>query len=279
MTQTQITLTPIPTPDAATTPLQHVTALDRGLDVKLPSNLFALVAALGAGSMVAARRGSITEIISSAGWVFSTWALGRELDPDRPLTASAASSAAVIALLGIPEARSLAFTALSATGVLMLAARAGLNSTGRALKIGDEVLIATAPSIAQLLTGAPLGGLGVASLAALHLRRGRWWSVTVAGLGVVAVFFTPARGGNVPMALAAAAIGVLSSLRRVPSSRNDADGAYDPQSWRVMQTGVGAGAAIAALLSPPLVLGSLAVAGVLALILERLGPEESRSSV
>ena len=256
--------------EAALTPLQRVTGLDRGLDVKLPSNLFALVAALGAGSIVAVQRGSIGEIISGAGWAFSSWALARELDPDRPLTATAASSAAVIALLAIPEARGLALTALSATGVLMLAARAGLNSTGRALKIGDEVLIATAPIAAQLLTGLPLGVLGVASLAGLYLRRGTWWSMTVAGLGVVAVFFTPARDGNVPMALALAAIGTLSSLRRVPSSQNDTDGAYDPQSWRVMQSGVATGATVAALLSPPLVLGSLAVAGALALILERL---------
>ena len=94
--------------------------------------------------------------------------------------------------------------------------------------------------------------------------------MTVAGLGVVAVFFTPARDGNVPMALGLAAIGALSALRHVPSSQNDTGGTYDPQSWRVMQTGVGASATVAALLSPPLVLGSLAVAGVLALILERM---------
>lgn len=268
MTQTQITQTP--TSEAAMTPLQHVTGLDRGLDVKLPSNLFALVAALSAGAIVAAQRGSALEVISGAGWVFSSWALGRELDPDRPLTATAASSATLIALLAIPEARGLAFAGLSATGVLMLAARAGLNSTGRALKIGDELLIATAPSIAQLLTGLPLGALGVASLAGLYLRRGTWWSVTIAGLGVVAVFFTPARGGNVPMALALAAIGALSALRRVPSSQNDSGGQYDPQNWRVMQIGIGASAAIAALLSPPLVLGSLAATGALALLLERL---------
>ncbi len=272
-------MTQKPTSDAATTPLQYVTSLDRGLDVKLPSNLFALAAPVVAAAIVAAQRGSIGEIISGAGWAFSSWALARELDPDRPLTATAASSAALIALLSIPEARGLAFTALSATGVLMLAARAGLNSTGRALKIGDELLIASAPSIAQLLTGLPLGALSVASLAALSLRRGTWWSVTVAGLGVVAVFFTPARGGNVPMALALAAIGALSALRRGPSSQNDGGGPFEDQNWRVMQTGVFAGAALAALLSPPLVLGSLAVTGVLALILERLGREEPRRSV
>ena len=263
-------MTQTPTSEAAMTPLQHVTGLDRGLDVKLPSNLFALVAALGAGAIVAAQRGSALEVISGGGWVFSSWALARELDPDRPLTATAASSAAVIALLSLPEARGLAFTALSTTGVLMLAARAGLNSTGRALKIGDELLIASAPSIAQLLTGLPLGVLGVASLAGLYLRRGTWWSMTIAGLGVVAVFFTPARGGNVPMALALAAIGGLGALRLVPSSQNDSGGRYDPRSWRVMQTGIGAGAALAALLSPPLVLGSLAVTGALGLMLERL---------
>lgn len=260
------------------TPLQHVTGLDRGLDVKLPSNLFALVAALSAGSIVAVQRSSALEVIAGAGWVFSSWALGRELDPDRPLTAAITSSAVVTALLSLPESKGLAFAGLSATGVLMLAARAGLNSTGRALKIGDELLIAVAPSIAQLLTGLPLGMLGIASLAALYLRRGTWWSMTVAGLGVVAVFFTPARGGNVPIALALVSIGALSSLRRVPASQNDTDGAYNPQSWRVMQTGIGAGAALAALLSPPLVLGSLAATGVVALILERLGREKSRTS-
>lgn len=252
------------------TPLQRVTGLDRGLDPRLPSNLFALVIAVVAALVVIVQRGSVFETIAGVGWVFSSWALARELDPDRPLTAAITSSAALIALLVLPEARGLAFPALSVAGALMLAARAGLNSTGRPLKIGDELLIAAAPPIAQLLTGLPLSVLGISSLAALYVRRGAWWSMTVAGLGIAATFFTPARDGAVPMALALLVIGGLSLLRRNPASHNDNGGLYDPRAWRVMQAGIWAGAAIAALLSPPLLWGGLAVTGVLALILERL---------
>ena len=152
----------------------------------------------------------------------------------------------------------------------MIAARAGLNSTGRALKLTDELLIAAAPVAAQLLTGLPLGLLGIASLTALYLRRGAWWSMGLAAIGIAGVFFAPARDGAVLMAVALLAIGALSQLRRVPSSQNDSGGLYDPRAWRTMQAGVWAGAATAALLSPPLIWGSLAVAGALALILERL---------
>ena len=248
--------------------LQQLTGLDRGIDPRLPSNLFALIVTLSVGVVIAVQGGSIPLIIASAGWVFTSWALGRELDPDRPLTAALASSAVLVALLAFPEARGSA--AVTATLVLMLCARAGLNSTGRALKIGDELLIATAPVIAQLLTGLPLSVLGISSLAALYLRRGAWWSMAVAGLGVAAVFFAPARDGAALMFLALLTIGGLSFVRRAPTSQSDNGGRYDPRAWRVMQVGIWAGAALAALLSPPLIWGSLAVTGVLALILERL---------
>lgn len=253
------------------TPLQRVTGLDRGLDPRLPSNLFALVVPLVAGAIVAVQRGSIFEIIAGTGWVFASWALARELDPDQPLTAALVSSAVLIALLAFPEARGLAFAGLSATGVLMMTARAGLNSTGRDLKLGDELLIAAAPLVAQLLTGVPLGLLGISSLTALYLRRGAWWSMALALLGIAGVFFAPARdGGSVLVALALVAIGALSLLRRVPNSQSDNGGLYDSRAWRAMQAGIWAGAAIAALLSPPLIWGSLAVTGVLALILEQV---------
>lgn len=255
------------------TALQRVTGLDRTIDPRLPSNLFALLASLAAGVIVAVQRGSILEIVAGAGWVFASWALGRELDPDRPLTAALTSSAALIALLGVGEAHKLAFPALSATGLLMIAARAGLNSTGRALQIGDEIVIATAPLIAQLLTGLPLGILGISSLTALYVRRGAWWSMALALVGIAGAFLAPTRdGGVVLVAVALLALGGLSLLRSVPKSQNDHGGSYDLQGWRVMQAGIWAGAAIAALLAPPLIWGSLAVTGVLAMILERLKP-------
>ena len=257
--------------------LQRLTGLDRSIDLRLPSNLFALVAALIAGAIVVVGRGSISEVIASAGWAFTSWALGRELDPDRPLTAALASSAVLLALLVFPEARGSA--AVTVTLVLMLCARAGFNSTGRALKIGDELLIAIAPIGAQLLTGLPLGLLGISSLTALYVRRGTWWSVTLAALGIAGVFFAPARDGAALMFLALLTIGALSYARRPPKSQTDNKGFYDPRAWRVMHAGIWAGAAVAALLSPPLVWGSLAVTGVLALILERLGRGKPRRSV
>ena len=138
------------------------------------------------------------------------------------------------------------------------------------MKLTDELLIAAAPVVAQLLTGLPLGVLGIASLTALYLRRGAWWSMGLAALGIAGVFFSPARDGAVLMAVALLAIGVLSLLRHVPNSQNDSGGLYDSRAWRAMRAGLWTSAAIAALLSPPLIWGSLAVTGALALMLERL---------
>ena len=129
--------------------LQSFTSLDRAIDLRYGSNWYALLIAIAAGVLMGFLGASVGLIGSSAGWVFLTWALGRELDPDKPATAAIAS-AGVLLLLGLnPEARAWAFSALCATGTLMLLARAGSGCTGRDLKIGD-LLVQVAAKVEQL---------------------------------------------------------------------------------------------------------------------------------
>jgi hypothetical protein len=113
---------------------RRFTGLNRAMNLSLPSNRYAVSAPLVVGLMSRMLGATRLEALGSAGLTFFTWSLARELDPDRPRTATLAS-AGVIALLSVsPGARGTAFASSAATGALMIVARAALNSTGRAAR-------------------------------------------------------------------------------------------------------------------------------------------------
>ena len=246
-----------------------VTGLDRTIDPRVPSNLFAIIAA-GAGGLSAALWGeSPATVASSAGLVFSTWALARELDPDRPLTAAVAASGLLALLVMNEETRDLAFPALCATGALMLSARAAGNSTGKPLSGGDEVMIAAVPLIAQTLTGFPIGATSLSSLNALSVRDAPTWNFAMPAVGLVWAAFAAPKRGSLFLTLSLALIGGLSALRPTPKSLADNGAPLQRENQRGMQIGTWAGATLGALLSPwPLWVGA-ALVGVTALVLDQ----------
>jgi hypothetical protein len=246
-----------------------LTGLDRAIDPRLPSNLFALGAASAGGLSAALMHESPATVASSAGLVFSTWALARELDPDRPLTAAIAASGVLALLTLSEETRDLAFPALCATGALMLSARAAGNSTGKPLTSGDDIMIAAAPLLGQALTGLPIAAASLSSLNALSSRDAESWNFFVPAIGLSWAAFAPPKQGSLFMTLSLALIGAASALRPAPQVRADNGAPLEAGKQRGMQIGAFAGAAFGALLSPwPLWVGA-AIVGVTALILDQ----------
>lgn len=117
-----------------------ISGISRLIDVRHPSNLFVVVAAVAAGAAAVAWRyfGPGDDIlrwgILSGGAVFLAWAIAREIDPDRPIGAS------VGALLALPLLAYGAPSLAAAAGVL-LATRIAARTTGRSPTGVDAVVL------------------------------------------------------------------------------------------------------------------------------------------
>lgn len=104
------------------------THIGRPFDLRLWSNrvFFGLVGLFGVVSLVQWLNGAPADVLWAPAQVFVFWALAREIDPDRTLTAHIAGvGAGVWALVEQPTPSAFA------VGGLVLAARVLLNSTGR----------------------------------------------------------------------------------------------------------------------------------------------------
>jgi uncharacterized membrane protein YjgN (DUF898 family) len=66
--------------------LQRVTGLYRKVELAYPSNRLAVLVSMVATALVAVFSGDMLLAILSGATTFPAWALGRELDPDRPRT-------------------------------------------------------------------------------------------------------------------------------------------------------------------------------------------------
>lgn len=153
--------------------MNRLTALGRPIDLSYPSNRWAvglmLLGLVALGLLTRSWLGAVTGAL----WVFSTWALGRELDPDEPRTATVSAGAVLLALaLARPEAFYL-LHGMAATGGTMLAARLLGRTTGLKTRPLDLFTL--------VLTAPVLGGLA---------SRGLWPLAAVAGIasGLDAVY-------------------------------------------------------------------------------------------
>ena len=131
--------------------MRHISTLARPVDPRYRSNIWALgIALLVALSLVGTRQ-ELTGSLAFGGFLGAllTWALTRELDPDRPISAliAAGLSAPVMIWLGTPD--------LLILGALMIAARVLGRTTG------------LPPTALDLLGVTAMGG-------ALGLREGGW---------------------------------------------------------------------------------------------------------
>jgi hypothetical protein len=247
--------------------LQRFTGLDRGMDLRLASNQYAVIAPLIAGAITTASRGSALEVIGTAGWTFTTWSLARELDPDQPLTATLASASVFALATSYPPARATAFAASAATSALMLFARATLNSTGKSLKPADEFTIAVTPLLTDLISGYPLRVLSFSGLSSLSSRHASVWSLVLAASSVVLTPFLTARLTALPVSAGLIALGHLNAKRPNPESRADNGANLETKRWQRAQAVVWTGAVLGALVTPWTLWAGAAAVGIAALTL------------
>lgn len=150
----------------------RLTALLRTVDLRRPSNRFALVAAAGTlvisaaarlvwaeeGLAAAARGGAV----DGAG-IFLAWSLARELDPDRTSSARyAALLAAALLLLGTP--------ALLPVAATLVAARIMLRPTGLAPRPLDLAAVVVLSTWAATARSGLVPALALAAALALDAR-------------------------------------------------------------------------------------------------------------
>ncbi len=275
---------------------QPLTSLDRSIDLKYPSNRFALLIALVAACVAFFLGSPWLGVISSALWAFATWALGRELDPDHPLTAILGSSCVVLLLAFQPTPRALAFEALCATGVLTLTARAALGTTGRPLSWFDQLLVALAPVLADALSGLPLRMLGLSSVGALFGRQAQTiaasrsgriaqqWIWGLAAFSVAWLMVQTLLGVNVLLpsqlvslsresviaAVILAVLGALGLTRRMPNAKADNGSELKLEHFYWQRISVFVSAIVAALFTPWTLWFSLVVVALLAMVFDRL---------
>jgi hypothetical protein len=149
--------------------LRRFTSLGRPLDWAYPSNR--QIVLLSGGFLLAALafqvlwlgRVDFWTALWGAGWVFSTWALGRELDPDQPSNAFWAALALGLGLLVRLSDWTLrgVLTGLLVSGVLMLAARVTARTSGRRTTYPDQFVLAASPAVAAWFSGSPLWPLAL----------------------------------------------------------------------------------------------------------------------
>lgn len=118
--------------------MSRFTHLARRFDLTLPSNVWAIgltLAGAVAGLVVPGDRTPIAAVLQNAVTIFLTWALARELDPDRPLTAAIAALAggAAVAITGE--------TSLAGLAGLLIGSRILVRTTGMLPLLTDLVAV------------------------------------------------------------------------------------------------------------------------------------------
>ena len=139
----------------------RLTSLQRVVDLRYPSNRLALAGAALVGAVAAVARFVGADIgfgpLGAAMAVFLSWAIARELDPDRPASAAFAMPAAFVLLLTAGEA------SLLVSAAVLLAARITAGTVGTDLRPLDVLVLV---GLSGLLGIQPIGVVGLALIVA-----------------------------------------------------------------------------------------------------------------
>ncbi|WP_291844416.1 hypothetical protein [Maricaulis sp.] len=170
----------------------RLSSIARPLEARYPTNKAVLIAlpliALGLGTYayVSAGGGAVNAVMTGLEGMlvsFLVWALGREADPDRNLTAFASAALILYALvLGLPVAVwTLAF--------VLMAARLVNRTVGQAAKPGDLVMVLILAGFSVFSEGYALMGLvaAIAIVIDVNLDRSRTLALIAA---LIALAFT-----------------------------------------------------------------------------------------
>ncbi|WP_297733229.1 hypothetical protein [uncultured Maricaulis sp.] len=154
----------------------RLSSIARPLEAKYPTNRAVLIAlpiiglALGAYAYVSAGGGAVNAVITGLEGMlvsFLVWALGREADPDRNLTAFASAGLILYALvMGLPVAVwTLAFA--------LMATRTVNRTVGQPAKPGDLVMVLILAGFSVFAEGYALMGLVAAIAIAIDVQLDR----------------------------------------------------------------------------------------------------------
>jgi hypothetical protein len=259
---------------------RHLTGLPRNVDLAFPSNRLAVIVAFAASLLLAAitRDGSISML--SGAITFSTWALGRELDPDRPRTAnlSAITAGLVLGVLAINGRLLLHDVLLGAivTVALMVTTRVMTRTTGLSATAFDAAtLLAVAfgsvlvePNVAVVLVA--LAALSIILDRALehHPYLANWCWFGFASFAFTGFCLLLNSGTWLLLTgfvFCIGTLGVVLSLRSTPSSRSDTGTKLEPA--RIVVANMLGALAMTALASQGM---PVAIVGLLAVGLWRL---------
>jgi hypothetical protein len=265
-------------------------ALGRPIDRNYSSNVLAVgIAAgtailFGAYNLIAAEPLASSWVEGSVG-VFLAWAIGRELDPDRNISASLAMAVAFLSALAAAPSMLFSFG-------LLLAVRLSTGSPGVGMKWVDMVVVVVVGGL--LGTAAiPFAALPAIAIGVLIVEGGSRRGMLVAGLvtlsGVlVAVMTGPwvVERGLAVTSIALVAVVVLATGLTVPAAdpQSTADiGGVPLLGWRVTVSRVVAGATVLAAaflasgsgIESAFATGGAAVVGVMAAQLMHAGDTQN----
>lgn len=212
--------------------------LTRGIDIRLASNRIALgVWLVSLGTFVALvifdHRYTYTTAVAGSIAVFLGWACGRELDPDRPHTATVSVVLALLAGVVMPASALV-------VGAALLALRLSSGTVGRWLTPIDLVLVA----IIGFGSGGHLWGWPIAIVAVIALRFApeigslRWVAIGVLIVAFVVAWYL---GDLNPIDLSAESLWLVVGVTAatvVAISRVSVSGRADRRSVSLSETRV-----------------------------------------
>lgn len=249
--------------------MERFTHLGRPIDLRYRSNMFAVVAsgAVGALGYLVSDETSIARL--GAGAIFAvaaflSWALGRELDPDRTVTANIACVAGgLVAVVGGSVSIGSLYLALATSRVI-------IRTTGLAPKTTDLVAhLAIAAVVAQTPSGWLAGmAFSFAVVADVRLpdpapRSQLWWaSATAVGVSLVAGLSGAVGAWTMPVTdqWTIVGVGLMSALLLLPPEQPSAKGDLSGTPLSAIRLRWGRSLTVAYLVGTVLVAGGFGIA-------------------
>jgi hypothetical protein len=223
--------------------LQRITGLYRKVDLAYPSNRLAVLVSMVSTALVAIISRDVPLAFISGATPFSAWALGRELDPDRPRTAnlSAITVGLVLSVLAFSDRLNPEDALLGAivTGSMMVMTRLMTRSTGLAATTLDAAaLVAVAlgsgladPQVAVVLVAIATLGIILERTLEHHpyLANGSWLGYV--SFALTALYFLWSSGTWLALTGIVFTIGTLNIVltsKFTPSSLSDIGTRLEP---------------------------------------------------
>ena len=223
--------------------LQRVTGLYRRVDLAYPSNRLAVIVSVVASTLVAIITRNVSMAILCGATTFSSWALGRELDPDRSRTAnlSAITVGLMLNVLALNGRLIFQDTLLGAlvTGALMVMARVMTRSTGLAATTLDAAALLAVglgtglvnPHVAMILVAVATLGIILDRAFEHHPYLSNWCWFGFSTYALAALYFLWSSGSWLALTGIVFALGTLNfvlALKSIPISSSDLGTKLEP---------------------------------------------------